>query len=90
MGFSLNPNPTPRPHTRDERVKQHRHFAHCPHFPQVRLAQVGLSIIDEEPREVVHLSMRRVRLDAVADGAKRHVTAKVGHLEIECPEVAVV
>jgi len=50
---------------------------------KVNLCQVGISLVDEEPREVLHLAMRDVRLSAMHEGARETMELRLGHVQLD-------
>jgi hypothetical protein len=49
----------------------------------VKLCQVGISLVDEEPREVLHLAMRDVRLSGTHEGVREKMELRVGHVQLD-------
>ena len=50
---------------------------------RVNLRQVGISLIDEEPREVLHLAMRDVRVLALQWDARQRAELLLGHVQLD-------
>ena len=49
----------------------------------LRLGEVGVSLIDEEPREVIHLALRDARVDVSLHGQQLGANVKIGHVQLD-------